>query len=107
MKNLRSNTEGVWIEIKPVTITEEQKAIFESSDIEARAILSTELKSLSETAPDKITLALVKAKYNYLKSEVSSTDVYEFIACNITLDSTKLTGILNCRVNGEHKQIRF
>ncbi len=107
MKNLTSITEGVWTEVKPVALTEEQKAIFKSSDIEAKATLSTELKSLSETTPDEITLALAKAKYNYIKAKILSNGTYELIGCNISLDSTKLKGILNCRVNGEHKQIRF
>jgi len=107
MKNLKSNTEGVWIEFKPTALTEEQKAIMQSSDTEAKLALSSELKEATEKTPDDITLALVIAKYNYIKAEVSVNDTYELIGCNISLNSTKLSGILNCRINGDHKQIRF
>lgn len=106
MKNLTSNTEGVWIEIKPITFTEEQKTILKSSNTEEKTALIAELKEESETKPDKVTLALAVAQYNYIKSMVSKDETYEFIQCSLTL-TDKVKGILNCRVNGEHKQIRF
>lgn len=109
MKNLKSTTEGVWVEIKPVTLTEEQKTLLtsqEESDKEAKAVLVTELTKKSEVTPDELTLALAIAKYNFLKPVVSETGTYELIGCNMSIGD-KVTGIINCRVNGEHKQIRF
>jgi hypothetical protein len=107
MKNLNSTVEGIWIETTPITLTEEQKTILESSDKEARALLITELNSASEVEPNEIILALAIANYNYLKPVISSDDTYELISCNISFNDNKASGILNCRVNGEHKQIRF
>lgn len=43
------------------------------------------------------------AKYNLVKPTLKDTDVYQLIS----IDMVDNKGILNCRVNGEHKQIRF
>ena len=106
MKNLASTTEGVWVEIKPTILTEEQKTILQSSNEEEKTALMAKLKEESETKPDKVALALAVAQYNYVKPVVSKDETYEFIQCSLTLTNTT-KGILNCRVNGEHKQIRF
>lgn len=109
MKNLKSTIEGVWFEIKPIVLTEEQKTLFtskEESDKEAKAILLDKLKKESEITPDESTLALASATYNYLKPAVPENAIYEFAGCSMSIGE-KLTGILNYRINGEHKQIRF
>ena len=109
MKNLKSNTEGVWIETKPMIFTEEQKSLMMSkkeSDKEDKIALMGKIKAESEVTPDELILALAIAKYNYLKPVVSETGTYELIGCNMSIGD-RITGIINCRVNGEHKQIRF
>ena len=46
MKNLQSTTEGTWIELNQVELTEEQIALLMSTDEEAKIELINEIKSL-------------------------------------------------------------
>ena len=110
MKNLRSTTEGTWVEIKPVILTEEQETLMVSlneSDREAKIALIEEVKSKREVVAKKADKKLAISKYNEVKPALEETDVYELIAMDIVVSEKSTTGILNCRVNGEHKQIRF
>lgn len=109
MKNLQSTIEGTWVELKHIQLTEEQKILMVSnkdSDKEAKIALIAKIKAESEVTPDELSLALVIANYNYLKPFILENETYDFISCNMVL-TNKISGILNCRVNGEHKQIRF
>jgi hypothetical protein len=45
--------------------------------------------------------------YNSLKPSIKDDDTYQFIAMDVTEDSGSFRGILNCRINDEHRQIRF
>lgn len=110
MKNLQSTIEGTWIEIKPVILTEEQKTLIlsqEESDREAKISLTAEVKSQREIAAKKADKTLAISKYNEIKPTLKETDMYELIAMDMVIGETLTSGILNCRVNGEHKQIRF
>jgi hypothetical protein len=106
MKNLQSTTEGTWVELKQVQLTEEQKILLQSkeeSDKEAIAALFAEIKALREVEAQEEDVVLAQAKYEEVKPILKETDVYQLISFNISNN----TGILNCRVNGEHKQIRL
>lgn len=110
MKNLQSTIEGTWVEIKPVILTEEQKTLrvsLNKSDREAKIALIEEIKSQREVAPKKTDKTLAVSKYNEVKPALKETDVYELIAMDIVVSEKLTTGILNCRINGEHKQLRF
>lgn len=110
MKNLQSTIEGAWIEIKPVTLTEKQKTLMmsqEDIDMDAKKVLIAEIKSQREVAPKKVDKDLAISKYNEVKPTLKETDTYELITMDIVINETLTSGILNCRVNGEHKQIRF
>lgn len=106
MKNLQSTTEGTWIELKQVQLTEEQKTLLNSNDeanTEAVTALLAEIKSLREVVAQEEDSALAQVKYEEVKPTLKETDIYQLISFDITDNN----GILNCRVNGEHKQIRF
>lgn len=106
MKHLQSTTEGTWIEVKQVELTDEQKTLLRSrneNDLEAKKTLLAELKTLREVAAKAADVKLAKAKYDKVKPTLKETDVYQLISIDIYDES----GILNCRVNGEHQQIRF
>ena len=106
MKNLQSTVEGTWIELKQVQLTEEQKTLLQSreeSDKEAIIALMAEIKALREVEAQEEDAVLAQAKYEEVKPILKETDVYQLISFDISNN----TGILNCRVNGEHKQIRF
>lgn len=106
MKILQSATEGTWIEIKQVNLTEQQTALLASekeSDKDAIIELIAEIKSLREVEANEEDASLAQAKYEAVKPVLKETDVYQLIS----FDIHGTTGILNYRVNGEHKQIRF
>lgn len=106
MKNLQSTIEGTWVELKQVLLTEEQKTLLSSNDEanqEAIKALLAEIKPLREVEVQGEDAVLVQAKYEEVKPTLKETDVYQLISFNITGNS----GILNCRVNEEQKQIRF
>jgi hypothetical protein len=107
MKNLQSTTEGTWIELNQVELTEEQIALLMSTDEEAKIELINEIKSLRETVAQQADILLVQAKYEEVKPVLEENDTYQLIAFDIVINEEALSGILNCRVNGEHKQIRF
>ena len=106
MKNLVSTTEGTWIELKQVDITEDQKTLLQSkkeSDKEAIVALLAEIEEIRKADAEKEDAVLAQAKYDEVKPILKETDVYQLISFNISNNA----GILNCRVNGEHLQIRF
>ena len=106
MKHLQSTTEGTWIEVKQVELTDEQKTLLRSrdeNDLEDKKTLLAELKTLREAKAKAADVKLAKDKYDEVKPTLKTTDVYQLIAIDIYDES----GILNCRVNGIHQQIRF
>lgn len=109
MKTYQSTTEGTWVELLQVTLTEEQKALLISTneeDKEAKLTLVNTLKSQREGAVSKDKLKDLISFYNEVKPVFKETDVYQLISADLT-EANPFTGILNFRVNGEHKQIRF
>jgi predicted transposase YdaD len=109
MENFQSIEEGKWFKINKVELTESEQTLLKSTN-EEDTIAKTELL---ETINSKrfTSLTTIKSKefvdlYNSIKPAFKDTDVYQLISCNIT-KTDKLSGILNCRINGEHKQVRF
>ena len=110
MKNLQSTTEGTWIQLNQVELTEEQKTLLMSineKDTTAKTELLDEIRSLREGVAQQADVVLAQAKYEEVKSVLEGTGTYQLIAFDVTIDEGTLSGILNCRVNKEHKQIRF
>ena len=73
-----------------------------------------ERKALMDSIREQMTVTLDDAKkaeleafYESKKPELKEGDEYQLIAMDITERGDVYTGILNCRVNGDHKQIRF
>jgi formylmethanofuran dehydrogenase subunit E len=111
MKNYQSTTEGIWIEILPVQLTEEQKALMMSTkeeDKEAKKALQETIKTQREGSVATKKKNELNSFYNSIKPELKEKDVYQLISVNLSeKEESNFVGILNCRVNGEHKQIRF
>jgi len=110
MKNFQSTTEGTWIELLPVQLTEEQKTLMMSTkeeDKEAKKSLMGSIKSQREGSVDIEKKGELNSFYNSIKPELKENNVYQLIAINVSEKGDKFNGILNCRVNGEHRQIRF
>jgi hypothetical protein len=109
MKNIVSNIEGTWKEIKKVELTTEQKELLKSQKEEDKAsklVLQNTIKEQKEISVSPENIVIFDAIYNKHKPTLKEDDVYKFIAINISYGE-KTHGILNCRINGEHKQIRF
>lgn len=108
MKNLHSTTEGVWLERKSTQLTEEQKVLLNSNDNEKlkRELLS-ELRNLNNVVINDENSAIAQGIYNDKKPILKDGDIYELIAVDIQLKDEGATGIINCRVNEEHIQVRF
>jgi regulatory protein YycI of two-component signal transduction system YycFG len=110
MKTYQSTTEGQWIELKGVQLTKEQRDLMRSrneTDREAQAQLSDEIKSQREGEVPTQKKNELKAFYDSVKPELKEGDNYELISIDLSEKEDKLVGILNCRINGEHKQVRF
>lgn len=112
MKKYRSSKEGKFIEILPVELTEEQENLLKdtsSDNMEAKRTLLEDIKSQRERDIDSedLTNNLVSF-YNSVKPEIGQDDEYQLIAISIMeIKDDEYRGILNCRINGQHKQIRF
>jgi hypothetical protein len=109
MINVQSIVEGEWYKINRVFLTEEQQNLLKSqndSDIQAKLELLAEIEPLKYTLLSESESVKYVELYNTHKPTLTQNDEYEFIVCNITA-TRKISGILNCRINGEHKQIRF
>lgn len=110
MKILQSTTEGIWIELKPVELTEEQRLLFRStneSDATAKSELMDTIRTQRELPAQQEDEVIATSKYDEIKPTIKQGDVYQLITCDVSIGNGISTGILNCRVNGEHIQIRF
>jgi hypothetical protein len=110
MKNYQSTIEGTWVELLPVQLTKEQRDLIRSNkqeDTEAKQELSVLIKSQREGQVDEVKKRELVSFYNSVKPELKENDTYQLISINLSEKEDKFVGILNCRVNGEHKQVRF
>ena len=110
MKNFQSKEEGTWIEILPVQITKEQRDLLHSTkeeDKEAQQELATLIKSQKGGVVSEEKTASLVQFYNSVKPEIKQGDTYQLISIDLSEKEDKFIGILNCRINEEHKQIRF
>ena len=109
MRNIISNNEGTWKEFKRVELTTEQQTLLVSQKEEdkiSKAELMATIKAQREVSVTSEDIVIFDALYNKVKPTLKAEDVYQLIAINIYYGE-KTFGILNCRVNAEHKQIRF
>lgn len=110
MKQIQSTVETIWNEIVKVELTAEEKSLMRShaeEDKEARKDLMARVKAERELELDAESTAVAQAIYEANKPALKETDTYQLIAVDMQLENEIGTGIINCRVNGEHVQIRF
>lgn len=108
MKNYKSQEEGIWFSLVSYTPTEEQINILKVSPTteEENTLRLNTLEAVKLASREAVTVeekTELEALYNANKPELKSTDVYVLIDANISNNSN----LINCRVNGEHIQIRF
>lgn len=110
MKNLQSTEEGTWIEIVFVELTEAEQFLLdsnESMDIEAKEALNERILLNKQKPASEEDAKFAQDLYEEVKPELREGDEYKFLAMSLFVDGETKTGILNCRVNEDHKQIRF
>jgi len=111
MKNYQSTTEGSWIELLKVELTDEQKALLTSTDeanIDAQKELREQIKAEKEGQVEEAKSTELNTFYQGIKPELEEKNTYQLISADLSeKEEGVFTGILNCRVNGVHKQIRF
>jgi hypothetical protein len=92
-----------WKERIEITLSDEDKALLAAQSGETLAARSALLERLrEESVHDADPEDVVAAQAIYDQHKIDGADL---IAVDIDLPSG--TGIINCRVSGEHKQIRF
>jgi hypothetical protein len=110
--NVNLTTEGQWNEMVNVLLTDAQKQLLTSnkaSDADARQEVVKYIQDNRKKAiTDANTLTALTAEYTKLKPTMNDGDIYQLIACDVSLsdDLKVISSILNCRINGEHKQVR-
>lgn len=110
MKNLTSNTEGVWLIPIFTQLTAEEHVILQSekeTDAVAKAALLETIKTNRETPASTEDATEAQTVYEFHKPVLKETDTYQLIAVDLRIEGLNKNGIINCRINGEHKQIRF
>jgi len=111
MKQFQSTTEGVWVEQVAIQLTEAEKELMMSEDTkddESKKDLLDRIKEEREQPTTVKKSDVLTAFYTGIKPQLKETDLYELIACDLTENGTGLySGILNYRLNNEHKQFRF
>jgi hypothetical protein len=78
------------------------------TDAEVKSELIAEIKESREGAVSSELAEKLNTVYTSLKPELKEEDIYQLISADFSEKSENVfTGIINCRINGEHKQIRF
>jgi hypothetical protein len=104
----RQQDETNWFEIKGVTPTTDQQTILQSGTDEQKLSVMKSINEQRKVIAQDSDAAIAEAAYEANKPALKETDVYQYIATDMTIDDNgKASGIINCRINGEHKQIRF
>jgi hypothetical protein len=111
MKTFQSTIEGAWTKIVPVQLTDVQKELLLSTkdeDKDAKRILSQEISSQMNGIPNSEETAQLNSLYNSVKPELKEDESYQLLSITVLgHEDEELSGILNYRINKEHKQIRF
>ena len=111
MKNYQSTIEGTWVQLLPIELTEAQLELLKSTketDVEAKSDLIKEIKESREGAVSFELSEKLNTVYTSLKPELKEKEVYQLISADFSEKSENIfTGIINYRINTEHKQIRF
>ena len=110
MRQYQSKEEGVWSEILPVALTEEQENILSNRNQHSPQTVRAVLDAFRQQMPGPVheeMSQLLTTFYSTKKPQINETDTYKLIAIDINEDQGDFNGILNCMVNGEHVQVRF
>lgn len=75
---------------------------------EERATLAQTIRDAAAVTPDAADIAELDALHARIRPDVPEDGTYQVIALDASRNAAgEWSGILNCRVNGEHVQVRF
>lgn len=110
MKTYQSTAENIWEEINRIIYSEQEQLILDSENEEDRDA-KKQITELHKNEGKKLLAENESQKfieiYNQQKPTLSETDKYVLLSIIVVEKGKKTTGIINYRINGEHKQIRF
>lgn len=107
MKRYKSMEVGKWHEVLEYHLTDEQKELLASrkaKDIKAQSELKKLIEVESKGEVNETELERLNNFYKEIKPNQRNS---KLISCDIIEVDEVYSGILNYRLNGEHKQIRF
>lgn len=108
MKHLHSIEEEKFVELVKVELSkEEQDILFSDASEEIKTPIYERIKNEREKTATKADIKTAISFYKKIKPVIEDDYTYELISFDVTFDSTKASGLLNYRINKEHKQIRF
>jgi len=114
MKQVQSTVETIWKEIVTVELTAEEQVLLHSTSEEdkvTKKALIDRIKAERELELDEAISIATQTIYEANKPTLKETDTYQLIAVDIQLDIIDEKyfgkGIINCRINNEHIQVRF
>jgi len=77
-------------------------------DAQEKEVLFNRIKEEREQPTTSEKSDALTAFYTGIKPQIKETDLYELVACDLIEENeNSYSGILNFRVNQEHKQLRF
>ena len=92
----------------PVDPALSEQARDENLTREERAALAQSIRDAAAVTPDAADIAELDALHDRIRPDVAEDGTYQVIALDASRNSAgEWSGILNCRVNGEHVQVRF
>ena len=109
-RDIMSDEEGVWFILNKIELTKEEMDLIKNqdSDNEHKKELLERIKLNKKTPAIQEDSDLAQSIYLENKPELKEGDKYRLLSASITLRDNKLVGgLINCRINGNHNQIRF
>lgn len=99
-----------WTASDPTQVdpTLRKQAIDENLTEEQQAALAQSIREAATVTPDPDDIAQLDALHDSIRPDIPENGTYQVIALNAHRNKHgQWTGILNCRVNGTHVQVRF
>ena len=111
-----------WNERKPVKLTKQDREVLkeqrasrrqspqgQNEDNRSPSLIAVQnkIKQQSRVKPKKKDQDDMNSLYETLKPEIKEGDDYDLVGFDVSVKDGKPRGILNYRLNGEHKQKRF
>lgn len=96
--------DGVWVELISVKPTQEQLDILASEDESLNEQKKTILSQINYSEPVADASKLEELYQSMIPTEPG---VYELLGIQLSENVGEYSGILNCRIDGQHKQVRL